>query len=312
MQTEVTSYVATHSHSNSSCEILREHRELLQQVSAGCLAAARGQEGASRWHVAVLLSQVVADAEVTCCRQEGTAEEHGHEADCVVAAELRARQQQVGSSTAEQAQSRRAELAGGCPQPQPERGSACACSLEGGQPGAALLSPCPCRRELAAQLQAELSQWQWKQQVTLEQAVQHMHAAAHAAEKLQRSQEQLQVLKEQVGRMQDLLQGPLLQPAHCLPAPWTAQGTDLAWAGSSTSPALQHPPKHCPRCSWGHRRSRARACGTAWPSCRKSWEPPRPRSSKVCSSLAEPRRPSKTCSRKWPPRESTWQSWCSR
>ncbi|XP_064884328.1 polyamine-modulated factor 1-binding protein 1 isoform X3 [Columba livia] len=181
VQTEVTSYVATHSHSNSSCEILREHRELLQQV--------------------------VADAEATCCRQEGTAEEHGHEADCVVAAELRARQQQVGSSTAEQAQSRRAELAGGCPQPQPERGSACACSLEGGQPGAALLSPCPCRRELAAQLQAELSQWQWKQQVTLEQAVQHMHAAAHAAEKLQRSQEQLQVLKEQLGAQEEQSQG---------------------------------------------------------------------------------------------------------
>ncbi|KAK2545594.1 Pmfbp1 [Columba livia] len=34
VQTEVTSYVATHSHSNSSCEILREHRELLQQLGA--------------------------------------------------------------------------------------------------------------------------------------------------------------------------------------------------------------------------------------------------------------------------------------
>lgn len=90
---------------------------------------------------------------------------------------------------------------------------------------------------------------------------------------------------------------------------WAAgKGTDLAWAGSSTSPALQHPPKHCPRCSLGHKRSRARACGTAWPSCRRSWEPPRPRSSKVCSSLAEPRRPSRTCSRKWPPTESTSQS----
>nr|XP_021146431.1 polyamine-modulated factor 1-binding protein 1 isoform X3 [Columba livia] len=62
-------------------------------------------------------------------------------------------------------------------------------------------------KELAAQLQAELSQWQWKQQVTLEQAVQHMHAAAHAAEKLQRSQEQLQVLKEQLGAQEEQSQG---------------------------------------------------------------------------------------------------------
>lgn len=41
--------------------------------------------------------------------------------------------------------------------------------------------------------------------MTLEQALQHMHAAAHAKEKLQRSQEQLQALRDQVGRGQDLL-----------------------------------------------------------------------------------------------------------
>lgn len=119
MQTEVISYVAAHSHSDSSCEILREHRELLQQVSADHLAAVWGREGASRQHVAVLLSQVVADAEAMRCTQERANEEHWHEADCAVAAELRARQQQAGSSTAEQAQSRWAEPAGGCPQPQP-------------------------------------------------------------------------------------------------------------------------------------------------------------------------------------------------
>lgn len=49
--------------------------------------------------------------------------------------------------------------------------------------------------------------------MTLEQALQHMHAAAHAAEELQRSQKQLQTLREQVGSRQDLLWGPSISLA---------------------------------------------------------------------------------------------------
>ncbi|XP_062469000.1 transcription factor sma-9-like isoform X2 [Pezoporus occidentalis] len=62
-------------------------------------------------------------------------------------------------------------------------------------------------RELAEQLKAELSQWQWKHQVTLEQALQHMHAAAHAAEELQRNQKQLQTLREQLRTQEEQSQG---------------------------------------------------------------------------------------------------------
>lgn len=68
-------------------------------------------------------------------------------------------------------------------------------------------------RALAAWLQTELSQWQWKQQVTLEQATQHMHATARAKEKLQRSQEQLHALREQVGSRQNLQQCPWISLA---------------------------------------------------------------------------------------------------
>ncbi|XP_042741840.1 adenylate cyclase, terminal-differentiation specific-like [Lagopus leucura] len=53
-------------------------------------------------------------------------------------------------------------------------------------------------REMAVWLQMELSRWQQKQQVTLEQSLQHMHAAAHAKQELQKSQEQLQALKKQL------------------------------------------------------------------------------------------------------------------
>lgn len=73
-------------------------------------------------------------------------------------------------------------------------------------------------------LQAELSQWQWKQQVTLEQALQHTHAAAQVKEKLQRSQEQLQALREQVGSGQDLLWASLRQPGPTLPCPMDKPG----------------------------------------------------------------------------------------
>ncbi|XP_061210352.1 polyamine-modulated factor 1-binding protein 1-like [Neopsephotus bourkii] len=62
-------------------------------------------------------------------------------------------------------------------------------------------------RELAEQLKAELNQWQWKHQVALEQALQHMHAVAHAAEELQRSQKQLQTLREQLGTQEEQSQG---------------------------------------------------------------------------------------------------------
>ncbi|XP_026712813.1 polyamine-modulated factor 1-binding protein 1 [Athene cunicularia] len=65
----------------------------------------------------------------------------------------------------------------------------------------------PCLREPAAQLRAELSGWQWRQQATLEQALQHMHAATCTQEKLQRSQEQLQALREQLGAEQEQSQG---------------------------------------------------------------------------------------------------------
>ncbi|KAM8985643.1 polyamine-modulated factor 1-binding protein 1 isoform 2-T3 [Ara ararauna] len=60
-------------------------------------------------------------------------------------------------------------------------------------------------RELSEQLEAELSQWQWKHQVTVEQALQHLHAAAHDAEELQRSQKQLQTLREQAQSLQERL-----------------------------------------------------------------------------------------------------------
>ncbi|PKU39411.1 polyamine-modulated factor 1-binding protein 1 isoform x1 [Limosa lapponica baueri] len=89
------------------------------------------------------------------------------EANCQVEDELQAVQKQAGSSKAEQAQS----------------------------------------REVAARLQAELSQWQWKQQLTLEQALKHMHAASHAQEKLQKSQEQLQALREQLRAQEEQSQG---------------------------------------------------------------------------------------------------------
>ncbi|XP_048814055.1 adenylate cyclase, terminal-differentiation specific-like [Lagopus muta] len=60
-------------------------------------------------------------------------------------------------------------------------------------------SSCGCAcREMAVWLQMELSRWQQKQQVTLEQSLQHMHAAAHAKQELQKSQEQLQALKKQL------------------------------------------------------------------------------------------------------------------
>ncbi|KAM9509224.1 uncharacterized protein ACIB01_000987 isoform 2-T2 [Guaruba guarouba] len=74
-------------------------------------------------------------------------------------------------------------------------------------------------RELSEQLEAELSQWQWKHQVTVEQALQHLHAAAHDAEELQRSQKQLQTLREQVGSRRHLLWGPSISLAPGSSAP---------------------------------------------------------------------------------------------
>ncbi|XP_025936897.1 uncharacterized protein LOC112973335 [Apteryx rowi] len=74
-------------------------------------------------------------------------------------------------------------------------------------------------REAAAQLQAELSWWQQQQQTTLEQALQHRHATAQAEERLQRSQEQLQALKQQVGTRPDRLWGPAQGQGSVGPSP---------------------------------------------------------------------------------------------
>ncbi|XP_014797818.1 PREDICTED: putative uncharacterized protein DDB_G0271606 isoform X1 [Calidris pugnax] len=53
-------------------------------------------------------------------------------------------------------------------------------------------------REVAVQVQAELSQCQQKQQLSLEQELKHVHPASHAQEKVQKSLEQLQALREQL------------------------------------------------------------------------------------------------------------------
>lgn len=78
MQTKVTSYVATHSRSDTSYNILKEERrELLEQVSASSHSSSVwGQAGAGRQHMAALLTEVVADTEMMHCRQKWAAEEH--------------------------------------------------------------------------------------------------------------------------------------------------------------------------------------------------------------------------------------------
>ncbi|KAK4814540.1 hypothetical protein QYF61_023739 [Mycteria americana] len=298
VQTEVTSYVATHSHSDTSYNILKERAEPLEQVSAGSPAATGpGPAGAGRQHVAVLLTQVVVGAEMMHCRQKRAAEERRYRAQDTqlgrAAVRSSAEEGGVGKEGASRATGRGlrglepaagtlgSTLSGalvGSPGPAragahglPRRQKAAARrhqtpkpwdGVGGGNAGQPPLSqaaqapaqqlpapstlqraeeqPCLCpgkgvqheasceveaelqalqkeaasgkaeqaqSRELAARLQAELSQWQWKQQVTLEQALRHMHAAAHAEEKLQRSQEQLQALREQLGAQEEQSQG---------------------------------------------------------------------------------------------------------
>ncbi|XP_072729311.1 polyamine-modulated factor 1-binding protein 1 [Ciconia boyciana] len=211
VQTEVTSYVATHSHSDTSYNILKERTELLEQVVVGAeMMHCRQKQAAEERRYRAQDTQLGRAAARSSAEEEALGWGGGgggnasqpplsqaaqapaqqlpapsilqrteeqpclclgkgvqHEANCEVEAELQALQKEAASSKAEQAQS----------------------------------------RELAARLQAELSQWQWKQQVTLEQALRHMHAAAHAEEKLQRSQEQLQALREQLGAQEEQSQG---------------------------------------------------------------------------------------------------------
>ncbi|KAM7101363.1 polyamine-modulated factor 1-binding protein 1 [Ciconia maguari] len=210
VQTEVTSCVATHSHSDTSYNILKERTELLEQVVVGAeMMHCRQKQAAEERRYRAQDTQLGRAAARSSAEEEALGWGGGggnasqpplsqaaqapaqqlpapsilqrteeqpclclgkgvqHEANCEVEAELQALQKEAASSKAEQAQS----------------------------------------RELAARLQTELSQWQWKQQVTLEQALQHMHAAAHAEEKLQRSQEQLQALREQLGAQEEQSQG---------------------------------------------------------------------------------------------------------
>ncbi|XP_074738241.1 polyamine-modulated factor 1-binding protein 1 isoform X2 [Strix uralensis] len=145
VQTEVTSSVAAHSHSDSSYNIPRKARtELLMQPQPRASCSAQRSGRACAWG---------ADTQP---RAHGEAK-----------AEQGAGPKPAGSSEAAAAPSREPDV----------------------------------------RLRAELSRWQWKQQVTLEQALQHMHAAAHAQEKLQRSQEQLQALREQLGAQKEQSQG---------------------------------------------------------------------------------------------------------
>ncbi|XP_032302907.1 polyamine-modulated factor 1-binding protein 1 isoform X2 [Coturnix japonica] len=76
-------------------------------------------------------------------------------------------------------------------------------------------------RELAVWLQMELRQWQQEQQVTLEQSLQHMHAATHAKQELQKSQRQLLALEEQLRAQKEqnrTLQRSLAQQQEVLSA----------------------------------------------------------------------------------------------
>ncbi|GAB0195352.1 polyamine-modulated factor 1-binding protein 1 [Grus japonensis] len=170
VQTEVTSCVAIHRHSDTSYNILKERTELLEQkpwdrVGGGNASLPPLSQAAQALAQQPPAPSMLQHTEEQSCQCLGKGTQH--KANCKVEAELQALQKQAASSKAEQAQS----------------------------------------RELAVWLQAELSQWQWKQQVTLEQALQHMHAAAHAEEKLQRSQEQLQVLREQLRAQKEQSQG---------------------------------------------------------------------------------------------------------
>ncbi|XP_071899938.1 polyamine-modulated factor 1-binding protein 1 isoform X1 [Anas platyrhynchos] len=177
VQTEVT-YAGSHDNADTSRGLPKGHAELLEQV--------------------------VLEAEAKHCRQKRTAET----LQCWAQDTLRA---EHSAAKEAQNQQQRAEEQS-CPSPgkgtQREAGRRAEDELRALQEQAASSeAELAQSRALAAWLQTELSQWQWKQQVTLEQATQHMHATARAKEKLQRSQEQLHALREQLRVQEDQSQG---------------------------------------------------------------------------------------------------------
>ncbi|XP_074769619.1 polyamine-modulated factor 1-binding protein 1 [Athene noctua] len=161
VQTEVTSSVAAHSHSDTSYDIPREEpTELLMQKPWGRV----GGGSARLLRAAPAPSVLQHPEEQPCPCLEGDTRPRAH-----------------GETKAE-----------GPAGPKPAGSSEAAAAPS---------------REPAARLRAELSGWQWRQQATLEQALQHMHAATCTQEKLQRSQEQLQALREQLVAEQEQSQG---------------------------------------------------------------------------------------------------------
>eukprot|EP00075_Anas_platyrhynchos_P033228 XP_027322481.1 polyamine-modulated factor 1-binding protein 1 isoform X1 [Anas platyrhynchos] len=177
VQTEVT-YAGSHDNADTSRGLPKGHAELLEQVVLEAEAKHCRQKRTTE--TLQCRAQDTLRAEHSAAKEAQNQQQHAEEQSCPSPGkgtqreagrraedELRALQEQAASSEAELAQS----------------------------------------RALAAWLQTELSQWQWKQQVTLEQATQHMHATARAKEKLQRSQEQLHALREQLRVQEDQSQG---------------------------------------------------------------------------------------------------------
>ncbi|XP_047906431.2 polyamine-modulated factor 1-binding protein 1 isoform X3 [Anser cygnoides] len=179
---------------------------------AGCRDNADTSHGLPKEHVE-LLEQVVVEAEAKHRRQKRTAEMPRCRAqDTLQAEQSTAKEAQAAAQQPPAwSQQQRAEEQL-CPSPgkgtQHEAGRRAEEELRALQEQAASReAELAHSRALAAWLQTELSQWQWKQQATLEQATQHMHATARAKEKLQKSQEQLHALREQLRVREDRSQG---------------------------------------------------------------------------------------------------------
>ncbi|XP_040427617.1 polyamine-modulated factor 1-binding protein 1 isoform X1 [Cygnus olor] len=179
---------------------------------AGCRDNADTSHGLPKEHVE-LLKQVVVEAEAKHCRQSRTAEmlrcraQDTLRAEQSTAKEAQAAAQQPPAWSQQQCAEEQS-----CPSPgkgtQREAGRRAEQELQALQEQAASSeAELTQSRALAAWLQTQLSQWQWKQQVTLELATQHMHATARAKEKLQKSQEQLHALREQLRVREDQSQG---------------------------------------------------------------------------------------------------------
>ncbi|XP_014797817.1 PREDICTED: trichohyalin-like [Calidris pugnax] len=170
VQTEVTSSIAAHSHADTSSGVLREERT-------------------------ELFGQVVVDAEMVYCRQEQTAEEQRYQPRDVKpgrAAERSSAEEAQAWSTLQRAEERpRSSMGKGTPC---QANSQVEAKLQAGSSKAEQAQS----REVAVQVQAELSQCQQKQQLSLEQELKHVHPASHAQEKVQKSLEQLQALREQL------------------------------------------------------------------------------------------------------------------